>query len=152
MSEPTTFEFAVIKVKTGPGSTDADYTTICGIQTTGFNRTKQTNDHFVRDCASPARTPERRVRVTGTQRDLTGSGLYNVDQTELINSLEEGRHIFRYIIMDISDPAVAAGTVIGTWEGPGVVTAINLGTTENDDASIELTIASDGAWTYVAAA
>lgn len=150
MSEPTTFEFAVIKV--GDGADPEVFTTFCGIQTTGFNRTVQSSDRFVRDCTSPGLVPERKVRVTGKQRDLTGSGLYNLDQTALINGLEGIRKNYQYVIMDISDPETPAGTVIGTWAGPGVATSINMGSSDNDDASIEISIASDGAWTYTAAA
>ena len=150
MSEPTTFEFAVIYV--GNGATPEVKVKLCGIQTTGFNRTVQSNDRFVRDCDNPARVPERRVRVTGKQRDLTGSGLYNIDQTALLSNIEGKRRNFDYVLMDISDESVPAGVEIGTWSGPGVVTTLNMGTNEDDDATVEITIASDGLWTYTAAA
>jgi len=151
MSEPTTFEFAAIEVRTATTPSDT-WVRICGIQTTGFNRTKQTNDRYVRDCQAPAKTPERKVRVTGKSRTVTGSGLANADQIDLINQLEDGTWQVRYIIMDVSDPSVEAGTEIGTWEGPGVFTSINMGTSENDDATIELTLESDGVWAYTPAA
>lgn len=150
MAEPTTFEFGVLKV--GDGADPEVFTTLCGIQTTGFNRQVQTNDRYVRDCAQPALTPERRIRKTGKSRTLTGSGLYNTAQTALINGLEGVRKNYQLVLMDISDEDTAAGTEIGTWEGPGVVTALNMGTSETDLASIEITIESDGAWTYTAAA
>jgi len=147
---PTTFEYAAIQVKTAT-TPSVVWTTICGIQTTGFNRAKQTTDRYTRDCAAPASIPERRVKTTGKSRTVTGSGLANADQIEIINSLEDGTWDIRYVIMDISDPAEETGTEIGTWEGPGVFTGINLGTTENGEATIELTIQSDGAWAYTAA-
>lgn len=148
MSEPTTFQFAKIAV-----GNDADpevFTTFCGVQTTGFNRTVQTNDRNVRDCALPGKVPERRLRVVGRSRTLTGSGLYNLDQQTLIDTLEGVRKNYQYIIWDIS--VSEAGEEIGTWEGPGIVTAINMGTSEDNDATIEITIQSDGVWTYTPAA
>lgn len=146
MSEPSTFEFGVLKV--GDGESPEAFTTLCGIQTTGFNRQVQTNDRYVRDCAAPASPPERRLRVTGKSRTLTGSGLYNTAQTALLNTLEGVRKNYQLVLMDLSDEDTPAGTPIGTWEGPGRVTTLNMGTSETDLANIEITIESDGAWAY----
>ena len=150
MAEPTTFEFGVLKV--GDGEDPEVFTTLCGIQTTGFSRQVQTQDRAVRDCTSPALTPERRLRKQSKSRTLTGSGLYNTAQTTLINTLEGARKNYQLVLMDISDEDIAAGTEIGTWEGPGMVTALNMGTSETDLATIEITVESDGAWTYTPAA
>ena len=144
MSEPATVEYAKIGVR-DIGSSDP-FVTFCGIQTTGFNRTVQTNDRFVKDCAAPGRPAERRVRVTGRSRTLTGSGLYNADQRELVDSIEGVRKEYQLTIMDFSDGS-EAGVPIEIRQGPGIATSINMGTTENDLGTIELTIESDGAWT-----
>lgn len=147
MSEPSTFEFAVIAIRTGPTT----FTKLCGIQTTGFNRAAQTTDRYVRDCDFPGRPPERKVRTTGKARTLTGSGLFNTAQIDLMNDLEGQKREFQFILMDIADPDVPEGTEIGTYEGPGVVTALNLGQSETDMASVDITIESDGVWTYTPA-
>jgi hypothetical protein len=144
MSEPNTIEFAKIGVR-DIGSSDA-FTVFCGIQTTGFNRTVQTNDRFVKDCAYPGRPAERRVRVTGRSRTLTGSGLYNADQRALVDSIEGVRKEYQLLIYDFDDGS-EAGDVVEIRQGPGIATAINMGTSENDLGTIELTIQSDGAWT-----
>lgn len=149
MSYPTTFEFAFVAV--GNGATPEVFTRLCGIQTSGFNHTVATSDRFRRDCAKPALVPVRGVKVNGRQWDLTGSGLYNLDQIDLINGLPGVTKTYQLILLDISDPAIEAGTVIGTWEGPGVLTAVNLASSEDQEATIELTIASDGLWEYTEA-
>jgi hypothetical protein len=148
MSEPATIEYARIGVR-DIGTSDA-FVTICGIQTTGFNRTVQTNDRYVKDCALPGRPAERRVRVTGRARTLTGSGLYNADQRELIDGLEGVRKEYQLTIMDFSD-GTEAGVPVEIRQGPGIATSINMGASEDDLGSIELTIESDGAWTSEAA-
>jgi hypothetical protein len=148
MSAPTVFDFAVIQV--GQGTGPEVFTTICGITTTGFNRTVSTSDAYVRDCTSPALVPERRLKVNGHSRTLTGSGLANVDQFALLNSIEGVRADYKFIVMDTSDPTVTAGTIKGTWAGRGVATSIQMGTSDNNDATISITIESDGAWTYTA--
>jgi hypothetical protein len=149
MAEPSTFEFGVLKV--GDGASPEVFTTLCGIQTTGFSRAVQTNDRYVRDCAQPGLTPERRLRKTGKARTLTGSGLYNTAQTALLNTLEGARKNYQLVMMDISDEEAPEGEEIGTHEGPGMVTALNMGTSETDLATIEITVESDGAWTYTPA-
>jgi hypothetical protein len=149
MSVPTTFQYAAIRV---PNPDDPDSTvTICGVQTTGFNNTAQTATKAVRDCSQPALPPEQHVTVTSMSRQLTGSGLYNVDQTMLINGLLANPTTYYYDMLDISDPDIPAGTLLGTWAGPGVATAINLATTDNSDATIAITVDSNGVWTYTPA-
>jgi hypothetical protein len=148
MSEPATIEYAKIGVR-DIGSSDP-FTIICGIQTTGFNRTVQTSDRFVKDCALPGRPAERRVRVTGRSRTLTGSGLYNASQRALIDSLEGVRKEYQLTVMDFSDGG-EAGVEVELRTGPGIMTSINMGSSENDLGTIELTIESDGAWTSEAA-
>ncbi len=149
MTAPTTFQFAAIKV--GNGADPEVFTTICGVQTTGFNDTVQTATKAIRDCTSPALPPEQKVTVQSRGRDLSGSGLYNTAQTALINTLLGDPRNYQYVLLDISDPTIPAGTELGTWEGPGVATAVNTATTDNSDATISITVASNGAWTYTPA-
>lgn len=148
MSEPATIEFARIGVR-DIGSSDP-FVRICGVQTTGFNRAVQTSDRYVKDCALPGKPAERRLRVTGRSRTLTGSGLYNADQRVLIDSLEGVRKEYQLTIMDFSDGS-EAGVEVELRTGPGIATSINMGSSENDLGTIELTIESDGAWTSEAA-
>jgi hypothetical protein len=149
MSAPTTFQYAVIKV--GDGDDPEVFTAICGIQTVGFNDSAQTATKAIRDCTSPALPPEQKVTVTSRGRELTGSGLYNTAQIALINTLLADPRNYEIVLLDISDPTIPAGTALGTWAGPGVATAVNLATTDNSDATISITIASNGPWTYTPA-
>lgn len=149
MSAPTTFQYAVIKA--GDGNDPEAFIAICGIQTTGFNDTAQTATKAVRDCTSPALPPEQKVTVISRGRQLTGSGLYNTAQTAFINTLLADPRNYELVLLDISDPTIPGGTELGTWAGPGVATAVNLATTDNSDATISITIESNGAWTYTPA-
>jgi hypothetical protein len=149
MSAPTTFQYAVIKA--GDGGSPETFVAICGIQTTGFNDTAQTASKAIRDCTAPALPPEQKVTVTSRGRQLTGSGLYNTAQIAFINTLLADPRNYELVLLDISDPTIPAGTELGTWAGPGVATAVNLATTENSDATISITIESNGVWTYTPA-
>lgn len=148
MSEPSTFEFARIAV--GDGASPEAFAELCGIQTTGFNRTATTNDRSVPDCAKPFAPAERRLRVTQNSRTLTGSGLYNTAQQTLIDGLVGKRKTYRFILWEDDD--TDEGVEVGTWQGPGIATAVNLGSPVDGFGTLELTIESDGAWTYTVAA
>lgn len=148
MSEPNTIEFAKIGVR-DIGSSDP-FVTFCGIQTTGFNRAVQTSDRAVKDCAKPGKPAERRIRVTGRSRTLTGSGLYNYDQRELVDSIEGLRKEYQVTFIDLDD-GTEEGTPVEIRQGPGIATSINMGTAEDSLGTLEITIESDGAWTSSAA-
>lgn len=150
MSEPTTFQFAVIWVENP--TTAGQYVKLCGVQTSGFNRAVATSDRAVRDCDFPGRPPERRIRVNSTSRTLTGTGLYNVDQIALLEALPGKHRNYRFQLVDLSDPDNEAGDEIGMWAGPGVCTTLNISAEDNADGTLAITIESDGAWTYTAAA
>jgi hypothetical protein len=52
--------------------------------------------------------------------------------------------------MDFSDGG-EAGVPVELRTGPGIATSINMGSSEDDLGTIEITIESDGAWTSEAA-
>lgn len=149
MSEPTTFQFAVIWVE--DPKTANSYVKLCGVQTSGFNRAVQTSDRYARDCDKPGKPSERRLRVTGLSRTLTGTGVYNTAITDLFEALPAKRRNYRFQMLDLSDPANEAGTSLGMWAGPGICTTLNIGGEESQDGSLSITIESDGAWTFSAA-
>lgn len=142
MSEPQTIEFALIKIGDGASPTEI-FTAICGITTTGLNRVAQTTDRYVRDCQAPATPPNRRVKVTGRSWTVSGNGYFNVAQQSIIEAGVGLKKNYELTIMDDDGT-----TPLGTWSGAGVMTAANLGTSENDLGTISLTIESDGAWAY----
>jgi hypothetical protein len=150
MSEPTTFQFAVIYVE--DPDTPNSFHKLCGVQTSGFNRAVQTTDRYARDCDKPGKPAERRLRVTGLSRTLTGSGVYNTDLTDLFEVLPGKRRNYRFQMLDLSDPDDEAGTSLGMWAGPGVCTTLNIGGEDNQDGSLSITVESDGAWTFTAPA
>lgn len=145
MSVPNTIQLSVISI--GDGAPTEAFTDICGINATGFNQTAQTNDRYIRDCATPTAVPLRQVKVTGKSWTLTGNGYYNTDQQSIISAAVAVRHNYK---MRVYDDDVAA-TLLGTWAGAGVLTSADMGTSENDLGTIQLTIVSHGAWAYTAA-
>lgn len=138
MSLPNEPDFVTVKV--GNGATTEVFTIICGIETANVNRTVNTSDRFRRDCAKPAAIPTRKVRVTSTQWDVTGSGVINMDEFDTFDGalgLRKNYHV-EFGKRDGTD----AGVIIGTYSGPGVMTAANI-SMGSDEGTADITIAGE---------
>jgi hypothetical protein len=147
MSLPTEFDFALIKM--GDGASTEVFTLLCGLDSAQVNQTANTSDHFARDCASPGATPYRRVKTNGRQMDVTGSGLSNADMIdEFIAALGLSKH---YKIEGYQKDGTTSGKLLGTFAGSYVMTAANLNVTADGTGSGEITLASDGAYTWTPA-
>lgn len=147
MSAPTTFDFAQIKI--GDGATPEVFTLICGLETVGINEAAQVSERQVRDCTLPAKNPTRKLRVTGTTWDVSGTGLANVDQIATLKAALGKHYNYQIIPVDLSDPEIEAGTPLGTWAGEAVMTARNIGTVADGFATLEITLSGEGdlVWT-----
>src|SRR5687767_6981643 len=85
MSFPTEFDFVLVKIGDGAEPTE-NFTLICGIESITVTEDVNTSDRFRRDCEAPGSTPKRRSRVTGEQWQVTGSGVANLDQIDLLSA------------------------------------------------------------------
>jgi hypothetical protein len=148
MSLPLEADFALVKM--GDGEDPEVFTAICGIQDVQVNKSAQTSDRFVRDCAKPGEVPFRKVRTTGKQMDISGSGLSNV---ATIEDLEAALGVAKnYKIELYEQDGTDAGNLLGTYAGQFVMTTDNLTAALQGDSTGETNFASHGAWTYTAAA
>jgi hypothetical protein len=138
MSYPTEIDLVVVKI--GDGGSPETFATICGIENATINETVQSSDVFRRDCARPGMTPTRSVRVTGKQWDATGSGVTSISQ---IPALKAALGVSKnYQMVAIQKDGSDAGVELGTFEGPGVLTAHNLNLQLNAGTA-EITIAGE---------
>lgn len=144
MSYPVEPDFVVVKI--GDGASPEVFTILCGIDTAGVNKTVNTQDRFRRDCAKPGAIPTRKVRVSGRQWDVTGSGVINVDAFAQFDASLGIRRNYRLEFgkRDGTD----AGDILGYYAGPAVMTAQNINVSA-DDGSAEITLAGedDIVWT-----
>lgn len=138
MSYPNEIDAVVVKM--GDGADPEVFATLCGIESATLNETVQTTDRFRRDCAKPGQVPTRSVRVTGKQWDLTGAGVTNVGQ---IAALKAALGITKnFQLVAIRYDGTDTGNELGTFEGPGVLTARNLNLNTNE-GTLEVTIAGE---------
>lgn len=138
MSYPTEIDAVIVKL--GDGATPEVFTTVCGIENATVNQTVSSTDRFRRDCAKPGQLPARKVRVTGKQWDVTGSGVANVAE---IARLKSALGISRnYQLVAIKYDGTDTGDELGTFAGTGVLTATNMNLSPNEGTS-EITIAGE---------
>lgn len=148
MSLPVEPDFALIKF--GDGATPTEVFTIaCGIQDITVNIAVNTNDRFVRDCAKPGEVPYRKVKASGKQMDVTATGL--IDKAQLTAYHAAAGVVGNYKIEYYQDDGTDAGDLLGTYAVAAMLTSINQGVPRENTASVELNLASHGAWTWTAA-
>lgn len=146
MSLPTEADFAIIKI--GDGASPEVFTTACGIQNVSINTVANATDRFVRDCAKPGEVPYRKSKATGKQQDITGSGL--TDKASIDTFLSSLGVSKNYQIELYQDNGTDAGDLLGTIAGEYKMGAANLNIQRDGDSTAEITLASQGAWTWTA--
>lgn len=147
MSVPNEADFALIKI--GDGAATEVFTAICGIEGVQINRTANTNDSFRRDCAKPGLPATRRSRTTGKQMDITGTG--GVDKANIAAFDTALGNVGNYKVELYKYDGTDAGDLVGTFAGAFNMTAANMNLDANGDSSGEISLASDGVWTWTPA-
>lgn len=148
MSYPTEADFALIKV--GDGESPEVFTIACGIDTVSVNTVANTTDRFRRDCAKPGQVPIRKVKTTGRQQDITGSGI--IDKAQIATFQAALGFSQNYKVELYQADGTDTGDLMGTFAGAYVMTAANLNISQDGDSSAEITLASDDLWTWTPAA
>lgn len=148
MSIPTEFDFALIKIGDGATPTEV-FTVSCGKTDVTANFVANSSDRFVRDCAKPGEVPFRKTKVSGKQMDVTATGL--TDATAFGTEIDLVGTRNNVKVEYYTDDGTDGGDLIGTIACNMLITALNIGTPRDGDASAELSLASHGAWTWTAA-
>jgi hypothetical protein len=149
VSLPNEPDFALIKVQTAPGP-PAVFTTLCGLENANVNESVQTRERYRRDCAKPNRPGQRKLSATGSSWQVTGSGVINIDQEDVLGDVKGV--IQNYKIECYKDDGTDAGDLLGTWAGSGMLTTRNRSIQIEGDSGLEVTIEGqdDLVWTPAA--
>jgi hypothetical protein len=120
------------------------FVTICGLTTRNFTEQYNTNDETIRDCADPTQVPFRVVNVTGQQFDISGTGLYNRAQGDLLRQLGGKSLPYRFIMGEDASDVVDSGY----YQGNFVMTNKQIGAADGVNVTSQFTWASDGVVTW----
>lgn len=146
MAHPAIVKGSYVDILIGNGATPEAFTALCGLTTRSFTHQVNTADRFVRDCADPEDVPHRRLAVTGEQWDLAGEGLYNRSQAAAIRAAVGVTRRYRFVVAEPAADAVEQGY----YEGPAMLTNLQLGGSDGEFGSVALQIVSDGGWAWAA--
>jgi len=148
MSLPTEFDIAVLKF--GDGAGPEVFTISCGKQDINLNFAVQSTDRFVRDCAKPGEVPFRKPKATGKQLDVTATGLTDVTAFETELDLLGTKPNVKVELY--ADDGTDSGDLLGTIACNMLVQSLSIGAPREGESSAEVQLASNGGWTWTAAA
>lgn len=125
---------------------------LCGLNTRNLTHQVNTSDEAVPDCDNPARTPWRVLNDTSQQKDMAGSGLYNIEQEDLLRAMFGKTLPMRFIKArpDATDPNIKVP--IGAWGGPFKFSNWQEGASDGTNVTAGFTFNSDGEVLWIPAA
>lgn len=149
MAQPDIIRGTYFSLMAGDAATPEVFTALCGITTRNFTHAHNTNDQYTRDCADPENVPIRRLIVTGESWNLDGNGTLNRANLETIQGLDDGQtHNWKFVFTEPAGDAVYSGS----YTGPAIITSLQISGSDDAYATISISLASDGAWTWAPAA
>lgn len=145
MARPTTLKGSKVLIQLGNGATPTEvFTAPCALTTKGIEFAADTNDFNVPDCDNPD-LPTFTERVVATlSATITGAG------TLALESFDEWREWFdsgqeKNIRVKFDATAINNG---GYYAMSAILTAFGLGAEQGGLATIDVTMQSNGAWTW----
>jgi len=137
-----------VAIMMGNGATPEVFSPMCGITTKGFQQTRATSDTVDWDCADPDATPITVRDVGATDWTISGSGLLHrpllADVQEAFDSSEATNYRFMF------DEVTGSEVIDGFYEGPGIITDLNITGTNGEYVQVSLTISAAGPKSFVA--
>lgn len=143
MSLPTEIDWFLIKM--GDGADPEGFTLICGIQDASISEGVNFDSRYVRDCTKPGEVPVRKVKVSGKQLDISGSGLTNVGEITRLNTAL-GK-IKNYEIEGYADDGTDAGELLVTYAGAFLLSANNINGPRDGTGSADISLNNHGVYT-----
>lgn len=145
MSVPSVVKGQFWNIAVEPVPDSGDYVVICGLNTRNITHQVNTQDEAIRDCELPQQVPWRILSATSQQKDMSGTGLHNRAQGDLIRSLIGVTLNYRMIESEPGGDLVGQGM----WEGPFMLTNWQEGASDGANVSSQFTFASDGVVEWV---
>ena len=134
MAQPTTIKGQSITVLYGDGATPTEvFTIFCGLTTKSLSEQVNTSDTFIDDCADPDAIALRVIDIQGYQWEISGEGLFNLDQRAALDTMLGLSKNFRFKL----------GTA-GYYQAKGVLSSKSITGTRGERTTANITIQSDG--------
>jgi predicted secreted protein len=143
MARPTTLSGGKLLVYIEEPVGSNTFVAPCGLTTKGFNQSVSSNDTNVPDCDDPDLPSYTERDVVALSSQISGSGVLAMEALPLWQAFyASGESRTCRVVLDND-----AG---GQWEGDFLLSSFNIGGERGNRASVEITLDSDGAWTWTA--
>jgi predicted secreted protein len=139
-----------VYIAKGDGATPTEvFTNLCGFNTKGFQQTRATNDTTDWDCADPDASPITVRDIGAKDWSISGDGLLHRPLlSDLQAAFDSGEPTnFRFVF----DEATGSEVIDGYYQGPGIITDLNITGTNGDFVNISVTITGASAVSFVSA-
>lgn len=149
MAKPTTFPFGEFFIVVGDGDSPEVFAAPCGLTSKAFNQTSNTQDTTVPDCDDPDAPAFIERAVDSQTAEISGSGVLAKEAFDAVwqpwfaSAMPKNCRIGLGAIPDVSTGAY--------YEGAFILSQFNMTASRGQKVNVEVTMVSDGEWTYVEA-
>lgn len=142
MAAGTSTSFGNFLIKLGNGAGPEVFAAPCGLTTKGFNQTANVQETTVPDCADEDAAAYIERDVDTLSSEISGSGVMTSEafttwRVWFASAASKNCRIY---------PNGATG---GYWQGAFILTAFNLTAQRGQKVNVDVTMQSDGAYTWV---
>lgn len=138
MAKPTTFRGTSLLIKIGNGADPEVFAFPCGLTTNGLNRSAETNDVSVPDCADPDAPAWTEREVSTMSWEASGSGVLASESVSIWDAWHASG-LPRNVQVDVG----AAGTG-RRYTGQALLTSYNITGERGSKVQVEVTLSGDG--------
>lgn len=132
----------------GDGAEPEVFSPMCGITTKGFQQTRATSDTTDWDCADPDATPIVVRDVGAADWTISGNGLLHRPLLATVQAAFDSTLPTNYRF--VFEEPVGDAVIDGYYEGPGIITDLNVTGTNGEYVNVSLTISAAGPKIFVA--
>lgn len=137
-----------VAIAIGNGATPEVFSPMCGINTKGFQQTRATNDTTDWDCSDPDASPKTVRDVGAKDWTISGSGLLHRSLLATVQAAFDDTIATNYRF--VFEESVGDAVIDGYYQGPGIVTDLNITGTNGEYVNISITISGADAVAFVA--
>lgn len=140
--------FSKFLIQVGNGASPEVFAAPCGLTSRGFNRSAETNDTNIPDCADEDAPSWLARDVVSLSGEISGSGVLDLDALDVWDEwFQSGAPRNCRVLVDT--PLAQNGR---HWQGAFILTAFNITSERGSKVTIEVTLTSDGLITKTDAA
>lgn len=145
MAQPTVIAGTKLLILVGDGAGPEVFAAPCGLTTSGIDFSASTNTTILPDCLDPELPAWEAKDVNALSASISGSGVMAVESFAIWNDWFQdsvGKNV--QIKLDHAD--------LGHWVGKFIITSLKYGGQRGQKVTVDVTLANDGAVTWVDAA